>query len=124
MLVEQNKTTVNEGNKNMKAELLIEVANSFKAEIAAQYHLPELREVLFAGEEVVGKANKSNDVFVLKTGDISVAPSGQMAGIVRSMQVSLTVWDNGTSTMGELKYRYQHHGGGSNGNEQRFVIVT
>ncbi len=102
----------------MKESTLIKFGNQFKAEMAARYNLPELNGAGFETSKVDG------DFVMVKTGDIEVAPTGQMAGLVKQMTVRVELGASGKHVRGAIHYRYQHHGGGSNGNEHVFVIVT
>lgn len=86
--------------------------------MAARYHLPELNAANFVVSKVDG------DFCCVKTEEIDVVPTGQMAGIVKSMTVRVELGSNGTHTRGSIHYRYEHHSGGSNGCEQVFVVVT
>lgn len=95
-----------------------EIAAAFKNEMAARYALPELRDAALVRNE------KDGQVF-FKMEPVETQPTGQLAGIVKKLFVSVEVGfsKDAKYVAGSLHYRYQHHGGGSNGADQEFVIV-
>jgi len=102
---------------------LIKIGNQFKAELAAQYSLPEIAAAEFSPVKTHTESGNP-DWHHTSTGAVAVAPSGQLAGIVKELTVEVTIGSNGKTTRGVLKYSYGHHSGGSNGNDQSFEIVT
>lgn len=109
-------------SSNATMKNLIEIADRFKAELAAEYSLPEVAAAKFGA--VKEHASNGRIWFHAETGHIEVSPTGQMAGIVNHMTVNVSVGSDGTSTRGVLKYSYTHHSLGSNGSEQCFEIVV
>lgn len=97
----------------MKIETAIEIKNS----LALRFDLPELTACRVA---LVDQAYASN---------AEVAPTGQIAGLVSSLGVTLNTDElpmtGSIAYRVRLRYAYQHPGGGSNGvTREMFAIVA
>lgn len=104
----------------MKESTLVEFGGQFIKTLSAQYQLPELRGLGFESSKI------DDEFFLIKTPQVDVEPTGQLACIVKrlSVYVEMSSTEDGKHIRGTIHYRYQHHNGGSNGSEQSFTIVT
>lgn len=106
--------------RQMKEQDLIKIGGKFINSVSAQFQLPEARNAAFS------ESKSSEHGITIKTSEIEVEPTGQLAGIVKNLSVKFEVSASldGAHIRGSVYYSYGHHSLGSNGNEQRFVIVT
>lgn len=106
--------------RQMKEQDLIKIGGKFINALAAQFQLPEARNAAFA------ESKATEHGITIKTAEIEVEPTGQIAAIVKSLSVRFEVSASldGAHIRGTIHYSYGHHSLGSNGSDQRFIIVT
>ena len=96
------------------------IATAFLAEIATRYQMPELATAKFE------PATRQRFIEGTLTAVATVAPTGQMAALVRTLEVTVSVSPHYLPGMfqGKVELSYGHFNGGSNGHDTDFIIVT
>lgn len=100
----------------MKTEDLVRIFKAAASELAGRYNLPQIQ----TSEPAV----KIDGTISL---EIDIVPQGQFAAIVRSATATVDfAMAKDSKELGYLRLRlsYQHHGGGSNGSDQRFITFN
>lgn len=100
------------------------LAQAFLRDMSARFAMPELAALSMRkaeGEHEVRRYGAEAFIAVA-----SVLPTGQLASIVRSLDVVVVAYATEIDNLfqGEIKLSYQHHQGGSNGKDTRFIIAA
>lgn len=104
----------------MKTADITRIFQAATVELAGRYNLPEL----LTREAQVKASVKIDETISL---EVDIVPQGQFAAIVRSATATVDfAMAKDSKELGYLRLRlsYQHHGGGSNGSDQRFITFN
>lgn len=104
--------------KTRVPEVLHTLAQRFAADYAVKYGMPELAEATFIHQR------EQHELPKVKA-ECYVQPTGQMAALVLALWVEVQVEANEDGLVSaSVSLSYKHPGGGSNGKNDSFMVLT
>lgn len=104
--------------KTRVPEVLHILAQRFAADYAAKYGMPELAQATFTHQR------EQNELPKVKA-ECFIQPTGQMAALVLALWIEVQVETNEDGLVcASVSLSYKHHGGGSNGKNDSFLVLT